>query len=42
MALGREDRLQLKGRLRQQPAGESTKESQSRAIKTRILQRLFR
>jgi hypothetical protein len=33
-----EDRLQLKGWLRQQPAGDSTEESQSRAIKTRFLQ----
>jgi hypothetical protein len=41
-ALGREDRLCPKGRLRQQPAGDSTEESQSRAMKTRILQRLFR
>jgi hypothetical protein len=42
MALGREDRLCPKGRLRQQPAGDSTKESQSRAMKTKALQRLFR
>jgi hypothetical protein len=35
--LGREDRLCPKGRLRQQPAGDSTEESQSRAMKTRIL-----
>jgi hypothetical protein len=41
-ALGREDRLRPKGRLRQQPVGDSTEESQSRAMKTRILQRLFR
>jgi hypothetical protein len=41
-ALGREDRLRPKGRLRQQPAGESTEESQSRAMKKRILQWLFR
>jgi hypothetical protein len=41
-ALGREDRLRSKGRLRQQPAGDSTEESQSRAMKTRILPRLFR
>jgi hypothetical protein len=40
--LGREDRLRPKGRLRQQPAGDSTKESQSRAMKTRILQQPFR
>jgi hypothetical protein len=42
MALGQEDRLRSKGRLRQQPAGDSTEESQSRAMKTRILQWLFR
>jgi hypothetical protein len=42
MALGQEDRLRPKGRLRQQPAGDSTDESQSRAKKTRFLQRLFR
>jgi hypothetical protein len=42
MALGREDQLCPKGRLRQQPAGDSTKESQSRAMKIRILQLLFR
>jgi hypothetical protein len=41
-ALGREDRLRPKGRLSQQPAGDSTEESWSRAIKTRILQRLLR
>jgi hypothetical protein len=40
-ALGREDRLRPKGRLPQQPAGDSTEESQSRAMKTRILQRPF-
>jgi hypothetical protein len=40
--LGREDRLCPKGWLRQQSAGNSTEESQSRAMKTRILQRLFR
>jgi hypothetical protein len=40
--LGREDRLRPKGRLRQQPAGNSTEESQSRAMRTRILQWLFR
>jgi hypothetical protein len=34
-----ENRLQLKGRLRQQPAGDSTEGSQSRAMKTRFLQR---
>jgi hypothetical protein len=36
--LGREDRLRPKGRLCQRPAGDSTEESQSRAMKTRILQ----
>jgi hypothetical protein len=41
-ALGREDRFHLKGRLCQQPAGDSTEESQSRAMKTKALQRLFR
>jgi hypothetical protein len=38
----REDWLRPKGRLRQQPAGDSTEESQSRAMKTKALQRLFR
>jgi hypothetical protein len=38
----KKDRLQLKGRLRQQPAGDSTEESQSRAMKIRFLQRLCR
>jgi hypothetical protein len=38
----RKDRLQLKGRLRQQPAGDSTEESQSRTMKIRFLQRLCR
>jgi hypothetical protein len=41
-ALGREDRLRPNGRLRQQPAGDSIEESQSQAMKTRILQQLFR
>jgi hypothetical protein len=41
-ALGREDQLRPKGRLRQQPAGDSTEESRSRAMKTKALQRLFR
>jgi hypothetical protein len=41
-ALGREDRLHPKGRLRQQPAGDSTEESQSRAMKTKASQRLLR
>jgi hypothetical protein len=39
-ALEREDRP--KGRLRQQPAGDSTEESQSRAMKTKALQWLDR
>jgi hypothetical protein len=34
-ALGREDRLHPKGRLRQQPAGDSIEESRSRAMKTK-------
>jgi hypothetical protein len=41
MASAREDRLRPKGRLRQQPAGDSSEESQSRAMKTKVLQRLF-
>jgi hypothetical protein len=41
-ALAREDRLRPKGRLCQQPAGDSTEESQSRAMKTKALQWLFR
>jgi hypothetical protein len=41
-ALSREDWLWSKGRLRQQPAGDSTEESQSRAKMTRPLQRLLR
>jgi hypothetical protein len=40
-ALAQEDRLHPKGRLRQQPASDSTEESQSRAMKTKALQRLF-
>jgi hypothetical protein len=36
-ASSRKDRLQLKGRLRQQPAGYSTEESQSRAMRIRFL-----
>jgi hypothetical protein len=40
-ASSKEDWLQLEGRLRQQPAGNSTEESQSRATTTRFLQRLF-
>jgi hypothetical protein len=39
-ASSKKDRLQLKGRLRQQPAGDSTEESQSRAMKIRFLQLL--
>jgi hypothetical protein len=42
MVLAREDRLRPKGRLRQQPAGNSTEESRSRAMKTKALQPLFR
>jgi hypothetical protein len=41
-ALRREDRLRPKGRLCQQPAGNSTMESRSRAMKTKALQWLFR
>jgi hypothetical protein len=41
-ALRKKDWLQLKGRLRQQPAGDSIEESQSRAMKIRFLQRLCR
>jgi hypothetical protein len=41
-ALGREDRLHPKGRLRKQPAGDSTEESQSQAMKTKASQWLFR
>jgi hypothetical protein len=41
MASARVDRLRPKGRLRQQPDGDSAKESQSRAMKTKALQRLF-
>jgi hypothetical protein len=33
----REDRLRLKGWLRQQPAGDSTEENWSRAMKTKLL-----
>jgi hypothetical protein len=40
--LSKKDWLQLKGRLRQQPAGDSTEESQSQAMKIRFLQRLCR
>jgi hypothetical protein len=38
----KEDRLQLKGRLCQQPAGDSTEESPSQTMKTKFLQRLDR
>jgi hypothetical protein len=41
-ASAREDRLRPKGWLRQQPARDSTEESQSRSMKTKALQRLFR
>jgi hypothetical protein len=41
-ASSREDRLQLKGWLHQQPAGDSNEESQSRTMKIRFLQRLDR
>jgi hypothetical protein len=41
-ASSKKDRLKLKGRLRQQPAGDSTEESQSRAMKIRFLQWLCR
>jgi hypothetical protein len=41
-ASAREDRLRPKGRLRQQPAGDSTVEGRSRAKKTKAHQRLFR
>jgi hypothetical protein len=41
-ALGQEDRLHPKGRLHQWPVGDSTEESQSRAMKTKALQRLDR
>jgi hypothetical protein len=37
MASAREDRLRPKGRLRQQPAGDSAEESWSRAMKTKLL-----
>jgi hypothetical protein len=41
-ARGQEDRLRLEGRLCQQPAGDSTVEGWSRAMKTRAHQQLFR
>jgi hypothetical protein len=40
-ASAREDRLRPESRLRQQPAGDSTEESQSWAMKTKASQRLF-
>jgi hypothetical protein len=40
--LEREDQICPKGRLRQQPAGDSTEESQSRTMKTKALQWLDR
>jgi hypothetical protein len=42
MARRQEGRLRLEGRLCQQPAGDSIEEGQSRAIKTKAHQRLFR
>jgi hypothetical protein len=36
MASAREDRLRSKGRLRQQPAGNSAKENWSQAMKTKL------
>jgi hypothetical protein len=36
-ASAREDRLRPKGRLRQRPAGDSTEENWSRAMKTKLL-----
>jgi hypothetical protein len=36
VASAREDRLRLKGRLRQQPAGDSTVENWSRAMRTKF------
>jgi hypothetical protein len=40
-ALEQVDRLRPKGRLREQPAGDSIEEIRSRAMKTRALQWLF-
>jgi hypothetical protein len=40
--LAQEDRLRPKGRLRHQPAGDSTEESRSQAMQTKASQRLFR
>jgi hypothetical protein len=42
MARRQEDRLCSKGRLRQQPAGDSIEEGRSRAMKTKAHQRPFR
>jgi hypothetical protein len=41
-ALTREDQLRPKGQLRQQPAGDSTEEGRSQAMKTKASQRLSR
>jgi hypothetical protein len=41
MARRQEDRLRLEDQLCQQPAGDSTEEGQSRAMKTKAHQRLF-
>jgi hypothetical protein len=41
MSLAQKDRLRPKGRLRQQPAGDSIEEGQSRAMKTKAHQWLF-
>jgi hypothetical protein len=41
-ASAREDRLHSKGRLRQQPADDSAEEDWSRAMETKLPQRLFR
>jgi hypothetical protein len=40
MASAREDRLHSKGRLYQQPADDSAEEDRSRAMETKLLQRL--
>jgi hypothetical protein len=42
VASAREDRLHPKGRLRQQPADDSTEEDRSRVMETKLLQRLSR
>ena len=41
-ASAREDRLRPKGRLRQRPADDSTEEDWSRAMETKLPQRLSR